>query len=475
MSREMKFRSLFIPFLLIFSFSVFGQKGYLELVSPTLLREDLQIVKENLEQVHPGLYRYNSKEEFEAFYQKLQSEINTSVSSIEFYRKLLPLLSLIANNHTKIQCPKSYDSAISQELPRIPFRLYPKGNKLYTHEDLSREQEIGAGKEIISIDGVNSEELLKRMITKTSLDGQNTSFAYYGIGLAFSRKYAYYFGTKDVYQVDYVDHKGETKTVSIKGIKASEINKKRILLRTEESESLQLQIKEGIGYLKVTSFQPESEKKFKKQISRHFSTIQRNSIKRLIIDVRDNGGGFGELAAYILSYLISEPIHPYKDEYALVDKIPNPEYYDKDIFFKHFKSQRLVKKGKTYHIKNIASQKIRPNKNGFKGELFILMNGGSASATGEFLGLVKSYTNAVFFGEEAGGNPIEIAANDLLTLVLPNSNIRITIPALRTIVNTNFENQGFGVQPDHEIIPSIQDIINGKDPVLDFALKKIKE
>ena len=145
------------------------------------------------------------------------------------------------------------------------------------------------------------------------------------------------------------------------------------------------------------------------------------------------------------------------------------------MFFKHFKKQPLVKKGETYHIRNIKNQKIHPKKNAYQGDLFVLLDGASASATGLFLGLVKSYTEALFIGQEAGGNPAETTADDLLRMTLPNSKVRVTIPVLRIINNVTFKNTGHGVIPDYEIIPDIQDILKDKDIVLDFTLKMIQD
>ncbi len=206
-----------------------------------------------------------------------------------------------------------------------------------------------------------------------------------------------------------------------------------------------------------------------------FQELKAKKIENLILDVRNNGGGYGEAADEVLRYLISAPIFPYKDEYAVVKKIPNPKHYEKDGFFKHFRRQPLVKKGDTYHIKNIELQRILPKKASYTGKLYVLQNAASASATGTFLGLVKSYTNATFIGEEAGGNPGETTANDLLRLTLPNSKVRVTIPVLRSVMNLSFDHKGHGVLPDYGAVPTIYDLLQRRDVALDLAYKLIDE
>ena len=455
--------------------SVFAQHEYETLVSVEKLQEDLAVLKQNLQEVHPGLYTYHSKEKINSFFTDLSQDIKQPTSAISFYRRLLPILQLIANNHTKIKCPESYENALANELPRIPLRLYANNGKFYVHEDLSDEQDISLGSEILNINGVSSGKILSDMIQFDTPDGFNLSHSIYGIGAAFSRRYGYYFGTPENYEVVFLKKDGTPKNVMIKGLKATVINAKRENLKLiRAKEVLQFSVKNDIGHLRIPSFQPKNSGAYRKKLRQIFQKLKERGTKTLVIDVRRNGGGYGEAVSALVSYLIDQTIFPYKDEYALVDEIPYPQYYKKDMFFKHFKKQPLVKKGEYYHIKNIRSQKINFKKNAFKGKLYILMDGASASATGEFLGLAKSYTEAIFIGQESGGNPAETTANDLLHMTLPNSKVRVTIPALRSVMNITFENIGRGVIPDYEVIPTIADILGNRDVVLDFTLQKIR-
>ncbi len=447
-----------------------AQYNYDELIPVELLKEDLYLLKANLEEVHPGLYAYHSKEEIDAKFSEIDSSLTQATTSVIFYRKLLPLLPLIANNHTKIYCPPSYKDKVITSLPRFPFTLYHRKGRSYIYKDFSDEQVIGVGTEILKINDMPMEKLLEKWLGFYSVDGFNTSMAYYGLGIAFSRYYAYYTGTPKLFHVEYRDLDGTIKSTEIKGLTAPYITAKRKNLENSKKEqTISFSIEDDIAYLDIPSFQPEKAIPFKLSVRNAFRDIKRRKVTRLIIDVRGNGGGYGEAADIVLRYLISETIYPYQDEFALVNEIPYPEYYDHDFFFKHFEKQPLVKKGETYHIKNISANKLKPKKDHYFGELIVLLNAASASATGEFLGLVKSYTNAIFIGEEAGGNPSAITANDLLSLNLPNSAINVTIPAIRTVMNLRFENDGHGVRPDYEIIPTIEDLLQKRDPVLEFA------
>jgi len=188
----------FAIFFFTSTFSMYSQKDYANPIPVEKLKEDLSILQKNLYEVHPGLFAYHEKEKFEVFFKKIRSEMNESLSAVEFYRKLLPLLTLIANNHTKIECPLSYKNALANVLPKIPFRVYPFQGKLFMHQDLSDEQVIPPGSEILSINGISSHEIIKEMIRLDTKDGFNTSHSIYAIGVVFSKRFGYYFGTSKI-------------------------------------------------------------------------------------------------------------------------------------------------------------------------------------------------------------------------------------------------------------------------------------
>jgi len=60
-------------------------------------------------------------------------------------------------------------------------------------------------------------------------------------------------------------------------------------------------------------------------------------------------------------------------------------------------------------------------------------------------------------------------------MTLPNTGNRIVMPFWQWEMNTTFENTGYGVLPDYPIRPSIQDMIDGKDVVMEFTLDLIQQ
>ena len=57
---------------------------------------------------------------------------------------------------------------------------------------------------------------------------------------------------------------------------------------------------------------------------------------------------------------------------------------------------------------------------------------------------------------------------------LPESDIKIRVGLMLIAPHYKTENEGRGIFPDKEIIPTIQDRINGADPEMEWVLNDIK-
>ena len=66
------------------------------------LKQDLTIIKTSLEQAHPGMYWYLSKEKVDFKFDSIQNSIKDSMTSLEFYRKAAPLVSEVKCGHTRL-------------------------------------------------------------------------------------------------------------------------------------------------------------------------------------------------------------------------------------------------------------------------------------------------------------------------------------------------------------------------------------
>jgi C-terminal processing protease CtpA/Prc len=126
------------------------------------------------------------------------------------------------------------------------------------------------------------------------------------------------------------------------------------------------------------------------------------------------------------------------------------------------------------YLSNRFSKQRNPKSNNFKGKIYVLINGGSFSASSIISSNLKSTQRAFFVGEETGGAYNGTVAAQMPLVQLPNSkvNLRIGLALVSAAGKTNIE--GRGIYPDKEILPTLEDRKNNIDPELNWILEDIR-
>jgi C-terminal processing protease CtpA/Prc len=83
--------------------------------------------------------------------------------------------------------------------------------------------------------------------------------------------------------------------------------------------------------------------------------------------------------------------------------------------------------------------------------------------------------DAILIGEQTGGSAEGATAGILFTLTLPESGIKMRVPAMRSFVNNDEFEPGLGMSPDIKAPMTVAAFLNGEDPALDAARALIKD
>jgi C-terminal processing protease CtpA/Prc len=117
-----------------------------------------------------------------------------------------------------------------------------------------------------------------------------------------------------------------------------------------------------------------------------------------------------------------------------------------------------------------------PQKDRFTAKVYFLVNGGSASSTGEFSAVTYSNKLGVFVGEETQGNYTGGNGGEFIPLVLPQTRIFVNIPLLYYDNAVTPPTQaGRGTIPDYSVPNNIEDILSGSDTQLNFIYGLIRK
>ena len=224
--------------------------------------------------------------------------------------------------------------------------------------------------------------------------------------------------------------------------------------------------------------------KYKKFFKRAFRQIEAAGAEQLVLDLRDNGGGDPAPTVELLSYLLDEPFRLYRNVSAITRKFP-----DKRLILGNSKKLERIaaltfkKANGQYKVKGlmarlgglVGTKTTKPSKYAFGGEVYVLVNPHSFSATGELAAILEDKERATFIGEQMGGNPNRNASGLFATLRLPNSDAKVRLPMILFETDVAFDTGGYGITPDYVVRHSVEDILQGKDAALDYTIQIIEK
>ena len=245
----------------------------------------------------------------------------------------------------------------------------------------------------------------------------------------------------------------------IRGQKGTKV--KLTILRNGEDESRVLEIERGVIKIPVIGTETKqivSEKDGKKTekdlgdifVIRLYNFSEgspngfRNALRemveknksKLIIDLRNNPGGFLEAAVDIASWFL-----------------PQGEVVVKEDFGK--KTSDMLHRSKGYNVFGDTP-------------IVILVNQGSASASEILAGALRDYGKAKLIGEKTFGKG---SVQEFLPLTADTS-IKVTVAKWLTPKGQALSEGG--LEPDIEIKPTKEDIEAGRDPVMEKAIEILK-
>ncbi len=204
-------------------------------------------------------------------------------------------------------------------------------------------------------------------------------------------------------------------------------------------------------------------------LKRVLAKAEQDSAQTIILDLRDNGGGRSSNILKLLRYFIKEETTVFKPW-----TLPRSGWLYASLVNKGvFTVPVLTGKNGSARFGRFMRHDIKPRKNGYRGELIVLINSGSFSAATITASILKSNDLAVLMGQEAGGNYHETYAGLFSMVGLRRTGLMVRMPHLLIPTAVDATKQPFGktLQPDI-VVPIIPiDIVDPRDRLLLQALE----
>jgi C-terminal processing protease CtpA/Prc len=465
-----------ILYLVLLVFSISAILNGQENLTPEQLKIDFNLARQALQEAHPGLYRYNSKTSMDSLFKATELLIDHNMSQQEFYRLLVPVIGRIGCGHTKLHPDSNWENNYFYGRDHLfPLRLHISGSRAFVLGSYEKEI-IPAGSEIVKINDQPIGEIIGKLILSSFSDGRNVTFRYIELDRFFSAYYANMLEAPETFSIQYND--GQPRQAKIPAVTFEIIDQyyKQQESNNEKRPYFVSYPDEHTALMTISSFWMKGDKSFSSFLKSSFSDFRERKINNLIIDLRNNEGGEDARGAGLLACLMDRNFRYYDRLQATTDKKYSfSEQARLPKFYGILRSLLSKTDSGTYvwkHSHNLKLQK--PAKNHYDGKVYVLINGASFSVTSEFAAAAHYNKRATFIGEETGGGYYGNNSGTFVIVTLPNSRLNIGIPMLAYYMAVkDYPYKDRGVIPDYTVEPTVQDLLNGTDPVMKFALDLI--
>ena len=461
--------------------------------SPTQLNKDYTILRGALEESHPGIYWYTSKEEMDRYFELGKERIQDSLTEEDFRKVLSYVVSKINCGHTVTRPSKDFikyrDTTINKVFP-LSLKIWMGGandTATVAANLIRKDSVLTRGIVVKKIDHKPISTILDTLCQYISSDGYNMTHKYQtlsnrgGFGAAFTSV----FGQKENYYIDYLGNDGVERSSLIPSYNPRADSNNRIALnrfaRASRSErkkqivqatrNLRFDSANKVAFMDLNSFGRGLQ--LKSFFNSSFKKIRKQGAKHLVIDVRGNGGGTVTNSTFLTKFIADRKFKVADTLYANTRNSRYKKYIDGYFFNRIFMLfVTAKKKDSKYHFGYFERHYFKPKKNNhYDGHLYILTGGNSFSATTLFTQAVKHKENVTVVGEETGGGAYGNSAWLIPDLILPETGIRVRLPLFRLVIDKSIPKAGHGVQPELISIPTTEAIRRGAD----YKMEKVME
>jgi hypothetical protein len=444
------------------------------------LLADFNVFRQSLEEGHPGLYDYTSHANMDSTFDRIRQKITKPISPSKFLRMLYPVLDSLRDSHTALyNVSGQKDPTVQYENFDLPVHFGFQHDSLIVFSTLPVCKNL-LWKCIDKINGRTASELRKKVCVYSRGEGKievekekmqmNWFFDFYKHSLIYTKGDS----------VNIVFSDGTTARLTYQSVSnPKEFAPAKVWKTDPMVNNLEVKtIDDQTAYLRIKSF--DFSDVDNDSLRSIMNSISHSSCRNLIVDIRNNPGG-NDAYSTLFSMLADNPFKnglgsmvKSNNRYNFLKYVPSYSGIDTVVLFGDYK-KIIDRKG--YYSFNTRLDKP-DEKIHFSGNVYVLTNERSYSASTLFAALVHKYKRGTLIGRETGTCYYQMNAYKSANVRLNNSGLELLIPLTKIIFDDQPDPSipwGHGVIPNHIIGWTYDEYLNNSDPILDYTLKLIRE
>lgn len=454
-----------------------------DFLCPEVMLKDLQELREKLDLIHPDLYVYSTKQQLDSAYKASITKVSSELSIFQFAEVIANFLGVIKDSHTSLN-PIDLLYFNNPKRGAFPFFLKKIEGKFYI-DKIWNDDKLN-GKEMLEINGIDLNELYHlsyiMSFTEANATEAKNEIATKSMGLIFNL-------INDLKIYDSVSIKYVSGNDTLLNINPCTNMRGFTKFKNWVDESPVRFFFDNYnrGILTLSSFEPKSIKFFKREIDNFFIQLDKRNCKDIVIDLRDNHGGYVRAQEYLLSYL------NYKKINHEIEYVYKRSDYDRFSLLPFYQKWQFKQRAKKVYPNSVMSKELDffNSKKGscskilydylpkndynkiYNGKCTLLINGSSMSASVLFAGWFKSSSRGEIIGSPCMGTMSGTFGNSA-SIRLSGTGLPIIIATLKFNPQHSKNIEYKAIQPDKSIYYTIEDVLLQRDPVFYYLNIKIE-
>lgn len=477
---------LFVAIQFLFSIiSVGQQEPEPKLFGPEELIEDFDYMLYTLDETHPNLYAYISKEAFIAKTDAFRKSITKPITKAAFYKILYKTIALIKQGHTMVFGDAGFDQFKNEGGLSFPFKINCFSDHIYIDQNFSSNKELIKGTELIAINRIPVSRIIDDFTPYLVVRPNGyiaKTLAYHWPKLLWLE-----YGFSDEFIVSYIlPNSDEINTAIINGVK-KEFIVHDSKPRYENDFEYHFDLERGTAVMTINTFEFQFER-YDSLLKSSFKDIKQSEVNNLIIDVRANHGGNGNLIGTLVDYLTDQPYISTAGSEVKTSEATKICYTTHPVFVNAIEQARKAEDNSSDFIELANCFLEKPagtittfpkrittpgeNEYRFDGTLYVLTSANTFSGGTGFSVIIKDNDIGYIVGNETSDNPTDYGC--IMLFELPNTKINIQNSTQYTLRPAGYDD-GHGVIPDYKIVPTYRNLLSGYDRVMNYTYWLIEE